>query len=177
MRVVVFLLFASAMCCSIGGGLCEKDGDCGIHNITMGRCVYDAKFNKRCKCDDFRGGYKCQFQLYSRVAVSVMQLLSLLGFGGVGNLFIGRFVEGTTQLILNLTAYVGMLLLIDIIIICLFIKNKNTSNCVKVTFVVFVTMAGVVNLLLGFAVVCWSIVDGAHILAGFYADSNGCPLY
>lgn len=161
--ILVTLVYCVLVCgdpLPSGGAPCNTIADCNqqlCHNLT-------------CRCDTMHGNPDCSYLRYSKVYIGGLQLLALIGIGGMGHLIMGQATLGLSQLITLLIAVMLMLLL------CLWIRCDYHSRP-RVWTIPFKFILVVAILAFGFYGFAGSLNDGRHILAGNIADVNGYDFY
>lgn len=162
-----------------GGANCTNNMQCG--GVGVGVCDFTMGHGN-CICAPNRAMPNCSYVRTSVYTPGVLNIvLAIFGFGGIGNLIIGRIGSGVGQLILTL---IYMTIAISMCVICCitcfacclgcifddginyFKKNRRCKNIFS-TIMTLACLAGVI----------WSIVDGAFILQCRYLDLLRYAMY
>lgn len=112
-----------------GGSQCTNDIDCG--GINAGICTNITNGTGSCVCPENLGKPDCSYKRISKNFAGRVQLLFLVGIGGIGEFVLGNDGVGFWQLIITfplLGAY-----FIGCAVVCekLFCKNFCSRGCVQ----------------------------------------------
>lgn len=148
-----------------GGAFCVNDTDCG--GIGQGRC-----YEFECVCNPRFANVSCNYARKNRQYVGGMQIgLTFVGVGGVGNFILGNNGPAIGQLILVASYYFLCIACCLLAPLC-FLGKKGVK-----AYRLILSLAGCLISIAFLAGWIWSIVDGALMLQGKIADSNGFATY
>lgn len=168
-----------------GGGICEKDLDCGGPGIGICETIDNTTFGN-CTCDEKYANPFCSYKRINKDLAGGLQFICFAGIGGVGNFVLGRYGPAVGQLVLTISWLISVV--IGCIYGCTMIASliSFTDNDDDDGF--FSMMCGGVSMGIIVAISClvfcavfvgiiWSVVDGALILGGDVLDGNGYATY
>jgi TM2 domain-containing membrane protein YozV len=151
---------------SNGGAPCTTDAEC---NAPNGNCVtgsgFDAPASGICVCSEKYTDPFCSYEMKSKGIAAGLQLLFIIGLGGIGNFYIGRIGEAVGQLILCLGF--GC-----ITFICITCNTRIFDHDERG----WIAMFGLTILCMLVGMI-WSFVDMGLMVNDKFVDGNNYPLY
>lgn len=185
--IIIFILLVSSNTLadptSSGGAKCSNNIDCG--GMDAGICKYIINGTGICACPSHLADPNCTYiRIYGNY-VCGLQLLCVIGFGGVGNFVLGNIGIAVGQLLLTLP----MLLVCVTFSIAMIPKKYNCRVPIVTSFISrWVTddweicrhpfgMACIFSFCAITAGITWCLVDAALIVDGIITDSNGYATY
>jgi len=181
LKIVFFLClvaFALADPTPTGGANCTSDLDCG--GIDGGVCKKNTTHTNHtvygtCVCSKKRADPDCSYHRHNGNLAGGLQLLCLIGVGGVGNFIIGRSGPAIGQLVLMLAylfAICGGCFALCAWACCSGISKKLGACC-------GVTVGAIASTIICLSVIAgwvWSIIDAAAMFGG-RTDGEGYNLW
>lgn len=101
-KITILILLASLniLADSTGGAKCTNNIDCG--DVNVGTCINIINGTGVCVCPSYLADPNCTYARISGKFVFSLQLLCLVGIGGVGNFVLGNTGIAVCQLLLTL---------------------------------------------------------------------------
>lgn len=163
----IFSVYAKYEPIPNGGGNCTESIDC---SITNGICDIPANSTiGQCVCFPQYTDTNCSYVRKDKALAGGLNIgLPFIGICGIGQLILGNKSEGLAQLLMGIACMFACIA--ACIIACICSLNKDGAG------ILGACLACIVSCLF-LAAFIWSIVDGAFILQGKIADSNGVYPY
>jgi hypothetical protein len=191
-NILISLIYGDLI--KTGGAKCHNNTDCnGIgYNITSvigGICILRITnktnilnktiINNYCECNIDWGNQNCTYKRLPK-ELGILQFVSLIGIGGLGNIVIGNTQKGFIQLCISIISLSCVILFIVLTIMLTrmnYIIHEDKKNWIKdFNITVICRIILVIIIIQSFSWV-WNINDGLAILNKQIVDVNGYNFY